>query len=79
MPNWSDELIALTRRHVDAMLATPPRERLPICMKHWEDRYGLLLLKQAEESGLMIRDVTTGESETFQSFDDLVADGWAID
>lgn len=78
MSNWSDELVALTRGHVEAMLATPPRERLPICMKHWESRYGLLL-RDAEEDGLVITDATTGTREVFNSLDDLVAGGWAID
>jgi len=79
MSNWSDELIALTRSHVNAMLASPPRERLPICMKHWESRYGLLLLGQAEAGKLLISDATTGERQEFPSLDAILAEGWALD
>ena len=79
MSNWSDELIALTRRHVEAMLATPPRQRLPICMKHRESRYGLLLLRDAEEGALIIADVTTGTREAFHTLEDIIAAGWALD
>ncbi|MCC5986515.1 MAG: hypothetical protein JJT95_02460 [Pararhodobacter sp.] len=79
MSNWSDELVALTRRHVETMLATPARERLPICMKHWEDRYGLLLSGDGKDGRLMIADITSGAREVFATLDDLIAAGWAID
>jgi hypothetical protein len=79
MSNWSDELIALTRRQIETMLATPARERLPICMKHWEDRYGLLLLRDADNGALIISDATTGARKAFATLDEIIADGWVID
>lgn len=79
MSNWSDELIALTRKHVETMQGTPPGARVPLCMKHWDNRFGLLLVKDADDGRLVVADVTDGSRDEFRALDDLVAAGWVLD
>lgn len=78
MSNWSDELIALTRKHVQTMQGTPPDARVPVCIKNWDDRFGLLLIKGAE-GALVVIDVTSGAREAFRTRDDLIIAGWVLD
>lgn len=76
--NWSDERVALTRKHVGAMQGTAPGARVQVCMKHWNDRHGLLLVEGAQ-GALVVADVTSGAREAFASPDDLIAAGWVLD
>ncbi len=76
--NWSDDLIALTRKHVGVMQGTAPGARVPICMKHWNHRFGLLLV-EGTEGVLVVVDAARGAREVFISPDDLIAAGWVLD
>ena len=66
---WSEELQKQTKEHL---------EKLPAAsMKHFGDsRYGLCLFKNEK---FVISEFETNEKHEFESIDELIEDGWAID
>ncbi|WP_366658570.1 hypothetical protein [Fodinicurvata sp. EGI_FJ10296] len=78
-PNWSDELTALTREHIEHMLAINPRERMPIHMKNWDDSFGLLLAQVSTPQTLVIVDLRSNKHIQCGAIDKLLDAGWVID
>lgn len=76
---WSDELIALSQKYVMALLATPPNQRAPLPLKHWDDRFALLEVDMQSREGLVAKDRETGVRYCFRLVEELLDAGWAVD
>ena len=73
---WSDRLIEETRSALDDLAATPLGV---LHMKNVNGSYGKIRLEDLVADNLLIKDKKTEVEYHFQTVDELIAAGWAID
>ena len=54
------------------LLTTPPEFRLPVPLKHFAGRFGLLAMRGDSPEGLMVTDRESGVTESHRLIDDLL-------
>lgn len=77
--HWSDELVDLTRRMFQDLLAKPPALRAPVALKNWDDRFGILSTDPGASKGLLVTDRRTGTVQSYRLLEDLLNAGWVVD
>lgn len=79
MDGWSNELEALTREAVsNGRNGFVPMGK-ELHLKHVSSRYGYILLADLLHDRLRVVDKDMGEIMVFESVNDLLAAGWAVD
>lgn len=74
---WSEGLRKTTKELLEESTFPPMPGGVP--MRHFDHAFGLIKIEDALNHNWVIKDRSTGKVSKYDSVDDLINDGWAID